>query len=51
VKLEPSGRPCLYRSGFIDNPSTYFEIIEPLERNDQPPVMMIAGAPIRWPVT
>ncbi len=43
MKLKTSGTPCLYRSGFIDNPSTYFEIIEPLERNDQPPVMMIAG--------
>ncbi|MEV6900290.1 alpha/beta fold hydrolase [Amycolatopsis sp. NPDC051372] len=35
--------PCRHRSGFVDEPSTYYEVFEPLEPSSLPPVLMITG--------
>ncbi|MBE1494122.1 pimeloyl-ACP methyl ester carboxylesterase [Amycolatopsis lexingtonensis] len=35
--------PCRHRCGFTDDPSTYYEVFEPLEPNGHPPVLMVTG--------
>ncbi|RSD11719.1 alpha/beta fold hydrolase [Amycolatopsis eburnea] len=35
--------PCRHRCGFAGNPSTYYEVMEPLTPNGQPPVLMVTG--------
>lgn len=35
--------PCRHRCGFTEEPSTYYEVFEPLEPNGHPPVMMVTG--------
>jgi pimeloyl-ACP methyl ester carboxylesterase len=35
--------PCRHRCGFTDEPSTYYEVFEPLGPNGHPPVLMVTG--------
>jgi pimeloyl-ACP methyl ester carboxylesterase len=39
----PTTVVCRYRCGFVDHPSTYYEVFEPLEPNGRPPVLMVTG--------
>ncbi len=36
-------RALSYWSGFVDDPSTYFEVLDPPERNTEPAVLMVPG--------
>jgi pimeloyl-ACP methyl ester carboxylesterase len=37
------GTPCRHYCGFVDDPSTYYEVFAPLEADSRPPIMMITG--------